>query len=135
PKLIPADIKKKALFEQAASIELNNFDPFASKAVAEIVFKPYLGLTPNKEVHQELIVELGKRLDAYNVILSKQKYIAGDEFTLADLFHLPYGWLLKASGSDILYDEKRPNVVRWWKDITSRDSWQAVKDNVIESNA
>ncbi|KAG6805151.1 hypothetical protein H0H93_005527, partial [Arthromyces matolae] len=78
PKLIPADIKKKALFEQAASIELNNFDPFASKAVAEIVFKPYLGLTPNKEVHQELIVELGKRLDAYNVILSKQKYIAGD---------------------------------------------------------
>jgi glutathione S-transferase len=30
-----------------------------------------------------------KSLDGYERILSKQKYIAGDGLTLADLFHVP----------------------------------------------
>ncbi|KAG6862130.1 hypothetical protein C0991_011546, partial [Blastosporella zonata] len=71
----------------------------------------YLGLTPDQAVFEKHIANLGPKLDAYDVILSKQKYVAGDEFTLADLFHLPYGWLLAAAGSQILYDESRPNVV------------------------
>ncbi|MBH0005034.1 glutathione S-transferase N-terminal domain-containing protein, partial [Pseudoalteromonas sp. SWYJZ12] len=135
PKLLPTDLKKYALFEQAASVELNNFDPYASKAVSEIIFKPYLGLTPDPAAFQELINQLAARLDAYEVILSKQKYVAGDEFTLADIFHLPYGDMLAAAGSNILLDEARPNVARWWKEITSRDSWLAVKGGVVQSNA
>jgi glutathione S-transferase len=44
-KLVPThDIKANALFEQAVSIEQHNFDPFASKIVAEKVFKPYVFL-------------------------------------------------------------------------------------------
>jgi glutathione S-transferase len=31
---------------------------------------------------------LASRLQAYDVILSKQKYLAGDELSIADLFHL-----------------------------------------------
>ncbi|KAG6845253.1 hypothetical protein H0H87_011988 [Tephrocybe sp. NHM501043] len=135
PKLIPTELKAKGLFEQAASVELNNFDPYANKAVFEKVFKPYLGLTPDQATFDKHIADLGARLDAYEVILSKQKYVAGNEYTLADLFHLPYGWLLAAGGSNILSDESRPNVVRWWKDITSRDAWVAVKDGVVKSNA
>ena len=27
----------------------------------------------------------------------------------------------------------KPNVARWWKDISSRAAWQAVKDGVPES--
>lgn len=38
--LIPKDLKAKGLFEQAASVEQANFDPFASKIVMEKVFKP-----------------------------------------------------------------------------------------------
>ena len=36
----PADIKATALFEQAASVELSNFDPFASGVAYEKVFHP-----------------------------------------------------------------------------------------------
>ena len=36
----PADLQKTALFEQGASIELSNFDPFASALAFENVFKP-----------------------------------------------------------------------------------------------
>ncbi|KAG6901436.1 hypothetical protein C0995_012066 [Termitomyces sp. Mi166 len=133
PNLIPTDTRGKALFEQAASVEIANFDAFAKKAVDEKIFKPRRGLTTDQTVFDNSIVELDKRLNVYETILSKQKFTAGDEFTLVDLFHLPEGWLLEAAGSRIMYDEKRPNVVRWWRDITSRESWQAVKDGVGSS--
>lgn len=39
-ELLPTDLNAYAAFEQAASIESSNFDPFASGIVAEKVFKP-----------------------------------------------------------------------------------------------
>jgi glutathione S-transferase len=39
-KLIPDDLKAKALFEQAASIEAFNFDPLVVKAVGTAIFAP-----------------------------------------------------------------------------------------------
>ncbi|EDR07430.1 uncharacterized protein LACBIDRAFT_298606 [Laccaria bicolor S238N-H82] len=126
--LIPTELKAKAIFEQAASVEKDNFDALAAKAIFEKVFKPKHGLTPNQELVDELLGNLDKRLDVYNQILSKQKYVAGEEVTLADLFHIPYGALLPAAGSNLL--DTKPNVARWWKDITSRPSWIAVRDGV-----
>lgn len=40
PELLPTDLSAYAAFEQAASIEASNFDPFASGIVGEKVFKP-----------------------------------------------------------------------------------------------
>ena len=37
--LIPMKLKSKAIFEQAASVEKDNFDALAAKAVYEKVFK------------------------------------------------------------------------------------------------
>ncbi|EAU83254.2 glutathione S-transferase [Coprinopsis cinerea okayama7 len=122
------DLKKKALFEQAASIEVNNFNAYASPAVFEKLFKPYLNLTPDPAVYEKLFSQLEAKLDVYEKILSKQRYLAGDELTLADLFHLPYGVLLPQAGCN--WTENRPNVARWFKELTERESWKAVKDGV-----
>ncbi|KZT64429.1 glutathione transferase [Daedalea quercina L-15889] len=126
----PADLRAYARFEQAASIELSNFDPFASQIVFEKVFKGAKGLgEPDAARVESLTTQLLAKLDAYEVILGKQKYLAGDEVTIADLFHLTYGSMLAPVGINALEDAtKRPNVARWWKDITSRPSWLAVKD-------
>ncbi|KAK7044188.1 hypothetical protein VNI00_007908 [Paramarasmius palmivorus] len=131
PKLIPdaSDLKKTALFEVAASIEFADFEPFASRAVFENVFKKWRGLTPDPKVFSELIETLEAKLKVYEVILGKHKYLAGDELTLADLFHLPYGALLSVAGSDIM-SKQGPNVTRWWNDITSRASWKAVQQGI-----
>ncbi|KAF5349754.1 hypothetical protein D9758_010193 [Tetrapyrgos nigripes] len=128
PKLAPpsSDLKATALFEQGVSIEISNFDPFVSKAVAEAVLKPkFMNIPKDDAVFDELIKNIDTKLDGYERILAKQKYIAGDELTMVDLFHLPYGSLLAAAGSDLL-TTKGPNVARWWKDITSRESWAAI---------
>ncbi|KAI9449361.1 glutathione S-transferase-like protein [Lactarius psammicola] len=126
PALVPTEPRALAKFEQAASVEYSNFDPIASTIAYEKVFKLYQGKKTNEDLVTELVARLEAKLDGYEKILSKQKYLAGDEVTLADLFHLPYGTMvfeqLQLGGID-----KRPNVLRWWKDITSRPSWQAVK--------
>jgi len=38
--------------------------------------------------------------------------------------------MLKDAGSDIMQSPKRPNVARWYKEIQSRESWQANKSLV-----
>ncbi|OCB86175.1 glutathione S-transferase [Sanghuangporus baumii] len=129
PGLIPSpsDFEAWGRFEEAASIEQNNFDPFASGISGEKIFKLMRGGTTDEKRVKELTDTLYAKLEAYEVILSKRKYLAGDTITLADLFHLPYGTMItERLGIDAL--NSKPNVARWWKDITSRPSWQAVKD-------
>ncbi|KAG6834048.1 hypothetical protein H0H93_012322 [Arthromyces matolae] len=131
-KLIPTDPKAHALFEQAASIEQNNFDPFVYGAVVENVYKKtFLGKEPDPAVFEDFIKKLDAKLEGYEKILSKQKYLAGDELTLADLFHLPYGVLLVVAGSNIM--ETKPNVARWWKDLISRPSWVSISAEITST--
>ncbi|UJR28223.1 hypothetical protein I4U23_009473 [Adineta vaga] len=97
-ELIPTkDPKAQGLFEQAASVEISYFDPYASGIVMERVFKKMKGLGDADEAKvTSFKKELSTKLDVYEKILTKQPYLAGETFTLADLFHLPYGaWLVK----------------------------------------
>jgi len=97
-KLIPTDsLESNALFEQAVSIEQNNFHQYVKGAAFEMVYKPlvfheivelllsmdiddrkFLGETPDKAVFDKHIATLSAKLDAYNIILGKQKYLAGE---------------------------------------------------------
>ena len=73
-----------------------------------------------------LAAELDVVLSSYNEVLAKQKFIGGDEFTLADIFHLPYGQMARDIGYKDVMD-KYPNVKKWFDTISSRESWIKVK--------
>ncbi|CAE6472752.1 unnamed protein product [Rhizoctonia solani] len=125
--LVPnqTDLKAYGLFEQAASIEYSTFDPNAAPLTYERVFAPMFGGQTNETLVQKYITTLTNKLEGYERILSKQKYLAGDNITLADLFHLPYGSHVNNIDPNIL--GSNPNVKRWWDDISSRPSWQAAQ--------
>ncbi|KIL66458.1 hypothetical protein M378DRAFT_103526 [Amanita muscaria Koide BX008] len=125
-KLIPSDLKGRALFEQAASIEKANFDSYARTIVFEKWAKKLRGLETDEEAVKAAITSLEDKLDVYDKILSKQNYLGGDEITLADLFHLPGLDKFGEIGVGYLI-ENRPNVKRWFEDLSSRSSWQTVK--------
>nr|GAT54952.1 predicted protein [Mycena chlorophos] len=76
-------------------------------------------------------------LDGYERILSKTKYLAGDEFTLADLFHVQLTALLKPGGylgdMDLMHKERRPKVARWWDELSGRQSWVQLQKEGIKS--
>ncbi|KAG8741698.1 hypothetical protein FRC10_002571 [Ceratobasidium sp. 414] len=117
----PSDFKAYGLFEQAASVEYSSFDPSASGLAAELVFKK--GLEPNEVLVEQYKTTLKAKMDGYERILSKSKYLAGDTFTLADLFHLPYGTMAFDLDPSLL--DSKPHVKRWWDDISSREAWKA----------
>ncbi|KAJ7196657.1 glutathione S-transferase [Mycena pura] len=119
--LLPEGLKERALVEQAASVELANFKPALVKVGRELG-KPRRGLPVDQAVLAEALAELGAKLDVYEVILGKHKFLSGDEFTLADLFHLIYAKPIAASGLDFM-TSRGPNVKRWWNELISRAAW------------
>ncbi|KAG9085045.1 hypothetical protein FRC06_003756 [Ceratobasidium sp. 370] len=124
--LLPStnDVKSYGLFEQAASVEYSSFDPSASGLAKERVFSKMFGVEPNEVLAEHYEKTLKTKLEGYERVLAKQKYLAGDHITLADLFHLPYGHLVNQLDPALF--ESKPNLKRWWNDISSRESWKAV---------
>ncbi|KAG8901335.1 hypothetical protein FRC01_009878, partial [Tulasnella sp. 417] len=110
-----------ALFEQAASIEQANFDPYASGIAYEKVFNPMKGIPTDEKRLQYLIDTLSAKLDGYERILSKQKYLAGDELTIVDLWHIPYAEMSEKFAPQVY--EAHPKVNAWYKALKERPSW------------
>jgi len=130
-KLIPSDPKKRAAMDQAIFTEVCNLDSLARQILAELFYKKHFMKTdPDEEKAKQAIEDLLRKFEVYERLLSKQKYIAGDELTLADFYHLPIGTLLPLCGVSITHG--RPNVERWFNEISSRPSWQKVKDGLIK---
>jgi len=124
----PSNPQAYARFEEAASLEYSDFDGPASSIVYERLFKKMGG---GGDADEALVAKYTEQLKAklagYERVLGERKYLAGDHITLADLFHLPYGYVLEQVGSP-WSTWAGPNVARWWKEVTALESWQAVKD-------
>ncbi|KAJ7928344.1 glutathione S-transferase [Mycena leptocephala] len=131
--LLPKGLKERALFEQAASIEFANFIPAVMKPAMEVMGKRRRGLEPDPAIVAEGLAELAAKLDVYEVILGKHKYLAGDELTLADLFHI-IAAALQDAGVDFMAG-RGPNVTRWWNELVSRPAWLKLKAEGIKSTA
>ena len=177
--LVPGteDPQKYALFEQAMSVEAFDFAPPLSVIAWEKRYKKCVtflqwcprgirranitlkldyrmrGLTTDEARVAEEIKKFEEKLEGYERILSKQKYIAGNvsplplkslmrtinlttymafpvqEFTFADISHIMLGAGLSLFLEiDLLSNaEKWPSVARWFADITSRQSWLETK--------
>nr|ANH58193.1 glutathione S-transferase [Dracaena cambodiana] len=118
---------ERASIEQWLQSEARNFDPPSSALVFHLAFAVPMGLEPDEAVVNQNVRKLARVLDVYDQRLEDSKYLAGDEFTLADLSHLPNSHYLvdrSERGRELFYSRK--NVARWWKEISSRPSWQQV---------
>lgn len=122
-KLIPEGDAAYGRFEQACSIEQSYFAAAAETIGTELFIRPMKGLGVPDEAR---VAQAEKDLDAvlavYDKILAEQRYLAGDELTLADLFHLPNGAALKAGKWKEAF-EKYPMVDKWFKGLQERDTW------------
>jgi len=105
--------------------ESQNFYPPASKIVYEKLFKKWSGNKPDLDIVNKNLEELDKVLNVYDQRLSLVPFIAGEEFTIADISHIPYiNYLLKCGYKQVF--KKYTNVYRWIKKIIKRESVQYV---------
>ncbi|KPI45244.1 Glutathione S-transferase 3 [Cyphellophora attinorum] len=80
----------------------------------------------NGIVHQSYSARTPNHLKQYETRLSKSKYLAGEEFTAADIMQI-YGLTLLRLIYPIDLTEY-PNIRRWLKDITSRKGYKNAMD-------
>ena len=110
-------------------VESQNYNPPVSRIVNEKLFKKWRGERADLEVVKSSVEELERVLDVYERRLATVPYIAGEEFSIADISHIPYTNYLLKCGYKELY-KGRPNVYKWLKRIIKRDSVQfLLKEN------
>jgi glutathione S-transferase len=141
---VPAgdDVQARARYEQAQNIEAFSFEPNAGGLNAERHAQRYFGREPSEFLIETYKKNLEKKLAGYDRILAKTRYLAGDEISLVDLFHIARGRQLPPTGVHFLEDaEKFPNVARydlslWVNDVNSRstDRWWKDISNRLESS-
>jgi len=118
--LIPASLAK---FETWLQVESSQFNSPTSGIGFEFVIKPMIGMTTDPSIAEKKAEQLSAVLDVYEAHLAKNKYLAGDEFTLADLNHMPDIFaLLKTPKADLV--NSRPHVKAWWDNISARPAWK-----------
>lgn len=119
--LLPTELQARARVEQWVSVESFNFYGHSMKFVYEHAFK-----RPQGEAVMTAAAEsLGKTLAVMATQLEQTPYIAGADFTVADIGFMPYIEYTIGSPAQALY-EQHPAVMAWWKRISERPTWKKI---------
>ncbi|CAN6290764.1 unnamed protein product [Urochloa humidicola] len=119
---------ERASIEQWLQAESQSFDAPSSELVFQLAFAPHLkDVNPDEARIAENEKKLQSMLGVYDEILSKHNYLAGDEFTLADLSHLPNShYIVNSSDRGRKLFTAKKHVAKWYEKIASRESWRQV---------
>lgn len=118
-KLIPKDLKAKALMEQWLSVETSNFTPHAMKFIFHHIFKREQG----EETLASAGASLGAALDIMDKHLASHPFFAGSDFSLADISFAPYVEYLMMTPAGAMVNERK-HVAAWWARVSERASWK-----------
>ena len=118
-KVVPKDIQGRARMEQWISIETSNFTGHAMKFIYHHVFKR----NQDEAVLGAAGTGLENALRVMDERLAASPYLAGDEFTLADICYMPYIEYVMATPAKELIT-KHAHVAAWWDKISARPSWR-----------
>ena len=119
--------KERATINQWIEVESQNFITGAGPIVKEQFIKAEIDRPMNKAIVDEGLAKLQPVLDIYEVQLSKHKYIAGDEYSLADAFNAPNLNSLMSTLKTEVYG-KHPHVLAWAENVSSRPAVQKVME-------
>lgn len=122
-RLVPMDLTSLAKMEQWISVEQSYVSPAIGQFFVQKVLKPMRGQETDL-----LAVESAKKdahfvFDIINKELGSKPYLAGEQFTLADVFMMPYHFhLISAKETQVM--EAYPHLMNWWKRVSERPSWK-----------
>nr|ANH58195.1 glutathione S-transferase [Dracaena cambodiana] len=125
--LLGSGTLERASIEQWLQTEAESFEPPSSSLVFHLAFAPRAGIEPDETVVKDSKRKLERVLNIYEQRLEETEYLAGDNFTLADLSHLPnaHRLITKVPECAMMFKERK-RVSKWWDAISSRPSWRRV---------
>ncbi|KMZ75929.1 Glutathione S-transferase Phi class [Zostera marina] len=116
---------ERASIEQWLQTEENSFNVPSSNLVFHLAVSPDM-----RDKHDDAVIEDSKNkllsvLEFYERRLEETSFLAGDNFTLADLSHLPNAQCIMNTDYASMFMSKK-KVREWWEKISSRPSWRRV---------
>lgn len=123
--LLPAehDVEAAALFDQAQSVEMLYFADPAGRIGFEKFVKRFMGLTTDEAVVSDALRSVEMFFDVAERLLQHRDYMAGNAFTLADIYYIPLIQRLFACGyGDVILS--RGAVSAWWNRCMKRPAIQ-----------
>ena len=78
-----------------------------------------MGLTTDEEVVAKERSKLQEYFNIIDEILTRQEYLAGNDYSLVDIYHIPLVERLFSCGDGDLIS-KKANVNAWWQRCLSR---------------
>jgi glutathione S-transferase len=90
--------------------------------ILQVFFGPRFGAAPDSPMMKVTMDRLGRHLTMIDNRLATNSYLAGTEFTAADIMcHFPFGTMKGVANIDI---SNRPNIRAWLKRISDRPAYQ-----------
>lgn len=126
PLLPPfSDAEATALLDQAQNLEVLYFADPAGKIAFEKFAKRFMGLSPNEAVVADALQSVETFFDVVEGLLQQKDYMAGNEFTLVDIYYISLIQRLFACGyEDVVVS--REAVSAWWSRCVNRPAIQRV---------
>jgi glutathione S-transferase len=125
PALVPSKPEGAALTNQWISAADSYFVPHVAPVIIETLFRRYLGGEANLAAIESGQEKMQTALDAADHALQHSPYLAGEEFSLADIHFMPYFEYLEKTGLDEPV-KRRKHLTAWWKRTSRRPSWETV---------
>ncbi|KAF2661492.1 glutathione S-transferase [Lophiostoma macrostomum CBS 122681] len=124
PLLPPdSDIEATALFDQAQCVETLYFADPAGKLAFEKFVKNFMGLPADEAVVKGALKSIEVYFDVAERLLQDREYMAGNEFTLVDIYYIPLIQRLFACGyGDLILSRKA--VSAWWDRCVNKPAIQ-----------
>ncbi|GBR01885.1 glutathione S-transferase family protein [Gluconobacter cerinus] len=116
-RLLPAQGEARAHVFEQLFFHASGLSP----AFGQSGFFQRFAATPEPIALERFATEANRTLHVLNTVLAKNRFVAGDEFTIADIAH--FGWLWRRGFPNITLDDT-PYVARWYADIESRPAVQ-----------
>jgi hypothetical protein len=124
-KLVPSDIKERAIFEQWMSLESTTYTPEIS-----IILRSFFGVLYFNIPRDEACKKAGENLLRDGAVLNKQldgkTWIVNDKFSLVDICFLTCLVPIVDEPEIKEWFAKYPNIAAWLKNATARPGWQKV---------
>jgi glutathione S-transferase len=120
-KLIPSDLKARGKMEQWISVETSEF----SSAVMKLIYHYVFQRPQEPAVLEAATKALGTACGVMDAQLAKSPYLAGSDFSLADICFMPYVEYAMATPAKEIF-AKYPHFMAWWSKIGARPTWQKV---------
>ena len=123
--LLGRSLKERAIINQWTEVESQTFIAAVGAMLKELFISGVTKSPVNEAVVDAGLAKLKPVFDVYEAQLSKHKYIAGDEYSLADLLHAPNLNYLMMTLKTEAYGNY-PRVLAWAENVISRPAFQKV---------